>query len=46
VNQSIIMKRLTKLGYDVVCCENGIECVSLFEKTPAEFDIILMDVQV
>ena len=45
VNQGILNKRLTKLGYEITCCENGVECITLFTKDHSAFDIILMDVQ-
>jgi CheY-like chemotaxis protein len=46
VNQKILERRLSKLGYIVVVCDNGNECVEIFSQNPAEFDFILMDVQV
>jgi two-component system sensor histidine kinase/response regulator len=43
VNQKLTLKILTKLGYDAVLAENGLQTIEIAALQP--FDIILMDVQ-
>ncbi len=43
VNQKLTLKILTKLGYDAVLAENGLQTIEIAARQ--KFDIILMDVQ-
>jgi CheY-like chemotaxis protein len=43
VNQMVIQKYLSRLGFQITTVENGLEAVSEFKKQ--QFDIILMDIQ-
>ena len=45
VNQKLAMAMLSKAGYQVRVAKNGQEAVELFSQAPADFDLILMDVQ-
>ncbi len=45
VNQKLATMMLTKAGYQVILAENGKEAVETFCRTPEEFDLILMDIQ-
>ena len=46
INSKIIRKRLEKLGYTVTLTVNGEDCASVFSESAANFDVILMDMQV
>jgi PleD family two-component response regulator len=41
VNQRVIMKVLSKLGYDAVCVDNGSQVVKEVESNPNRYDLIL-----
>jgi len=43
INREISLRRIHKLGHEVVVVENGQEAVEAFESEP--FDLVLMDVQ-
>ncbi|KAE8367593.1 GAF domain-like protein [Aspergillus caelatus] len=45
INSKIIQKRLTKLGHTVCLTVNGEECASAYRADPAQFDAVLMDIQ-
>lgn len=45
VNQKLAKMMLTKAGYSVDVVTNGQEVVKTFMKTPGDYDIILMDIQ-
>ncbi|MCL2740969.1 MAG: response regulator [Oscillospiraceae bacterium] len=45
INREIVLALLEPTNIEVVCAENGSQALSLFEASPAEFDVILMDVQ-
>ncbi len=45
VNQQLVKVMLEKAGYQVTIAQNGIETVEKFIADPAQFDIILMDIQ-
>ncbi|KAE8135194.1 hypothetical protein BDV38DRAFT_253174 [Aspergillus pseudotamarii] len=45
INSKIIQKRLTKLGHTVRLTVNGEECASAYRADPAQFDAVLMDIQ-
>lgn len=43
VNQEVCLRRLERMGHDVLIVENGKQAIEAYEQ--AEFDLILMDVQ-
>jgi CheY-like chemotaxis protein len=45
VNQKLAKMMLTKAGYQVVVANNGKEAVEKYTKSPKDFDLIFMDVQ-
>lgn len=45
VNQKLATVLLTKAGYQVTVAANGKEAVALYTAAPADFDTILMDIQ-
>jgi signal transduction histidine kinase/CheY-like chemotaxis protein len=45
VNQKLAVMMLSKAGYTVEVAENGKSAVEKFSKTPKDFDLIFMDVQ-
>jgi CheY-like chemotaxis protein len=45
VNQKLATMMLTKAGYFVTVAPNGREAVDIFTKSPENFDLILMDIQ-
>ncbi|KAF7588126.1 Light-sensor Protein kinase [Aspergillus hancockii] len=45
INSKIIQKRLGKLGYSVRLTGNGEECAATYREDPAQFDVVLMDIQ-
>ncbi|KAK6351286.1 Light-sensor Protein kinase [Orbilia javanica] len=45
VNSRIIKKRLEKLGHRVTLTVNGEECAAVFAERGADFDAVLMDIQ-
>ncbi|KAE8378640.1 GAF domain-like protein [Aspergillus bertholletiae] len=45
INSKIIQKRLTKLQHSVRLTINGEECASTYRADPAQFDAVLMDIQ-
>ncbi|BAE56727.1 unnamed protein product [Aspergillus oryzae RIB40] len=45
INSKIIQKRLTKLRHTVRLTVNGEECASAYRADPAQFDAVLMDIQ-
>ena len=45
INREIIMALLDGHGITFTCAENGVQAVSIFESSPDEFDMILMDIQ-
>ena len=45
VNQKLAKIMLTKAGYQVEVANNGREAVEKFSKSPEDFDLIFMDVQ-
>lgn len=45
INQKLILRLLTKAGYQVKAVNNGIEAVKTFINASGQFDIIFMDVQ-
>jgi hypothetical protein len=46
VNMKILTKRLEKAGHEVCPTLNGEDCASKYKEKSAEFDIVLMDMQV
>jgi light-regulated signal transduction histidine kinase (bacteriophytochrome) len=46
INSKIIQKRLSKLGHSVRLTGNGEECAASYRENPAQFDVVLMDIQV
>ena len=44
-NQKLALLMLTKAGYNVELANNGLEVVEKYLATPADFDLIFMDVQ-
>ena len=46
INSRIITKRIEKLGHSVHLTVNGEECAAAFGDKPADFDLVLMDMQV
>jgi len=45
VNQKLATLMLTKAGYQVEVADNGKEAVQKYTKSPADFDLIFMDIQ-
>jgi len=45
INREIALAFLDDTHIKVDCVENGLEAVEAFEKTPQEYDVILMDMQ-
>ncbi|MCP4215424.1 MAG: response regulator, partial [bacterium] len=45
VNQKLARFMLEKAGYQLTIANNGKEAVDIFLKTPAQFDLIFMDIQ-
>ena len=45
INREIVTALLAPTGIAIDCAENGLEAVRLFGKSPDQYDIILMDVQ-
>ncbi|KAE8349618.1 GAF domain-like protein [Aspergillus coremiiformis] len=45
INSKIIQKRLGKLGHSVHLTVNGEECAATYRTHPAQFDVVLMDIQ-
>ena len=46
INSKIMKKRLEKAGHEVFLTINGEECSSAYGDNPANFDVVLMDMQV
>jgi light-regulated signal transduction histidine kinase (bacteriophytochrome) len=46
INSRIVKKRLEKMGHSVFLTVNGEECASRHGENCAEFDVVLMDIQV
>jgi len=45
INREILMALLEDSGISFTCAENGAVAVELFEQSPDQFDMILMDIQ-
>ena len=45
INREILMALLEPTGIEFVCAENGIRALELFSRSPDEFAMILMDMQ-
>jgi len=45
INREILMALLEEYGMVFTCAENGAQAVEIFSKSPSEFDLILMDIQ-
>ena len=45
INREILMALLESSGAVFTCAENGLMAVELFERSPDDFDMILMDIQ-
>ncbi|KAL4888392.1 GAF domain-like protein [Aspergillus ambiguus] len=45
INGKIVQKRLGKLGHTVCLTVNGEECAAAYRANPAEYDVVLMDIQ-
>ncbi|MCI5064849.1 response regulator [bacterium] len=45
INTKLITRILEKEGIEVLAATNGVEALEIFEKTPQEVDLILMDCQ-
>ncbi|KAL4786875.1 hypothetical protein BJX76DRAFT_63309 [Aspergillus varians] len=45
INAKILQKRLGKLGYTVQWIMNGEECANAYAEAPAQWDVVLMDIQ-
>ncbi|KAL4931452.1 putative sensor histidine kinase/response regulator [Aspergillus undulatus] len=45
INAKIIQKRLGKLGHTVLHKVNGEECAIAYSEDPAQWDVVLMDIQ-
>lgn len=45
INSKIIQKRLSKLKHSVRLTGNGEECAATYRADPAQFDVVLMDIQ-
>jgi CheY-like chemotaxis protein len=46
INSKIMKKRLERMGHECVLTVNGKDCLERFEKASAEYDAVLMDMQV
>ncbi|MDR2102949.1 MAG: response regulator, partial [Treponema sp.] len=44
INREIVISLLEDTGVSVDCAENGVEALRLFEKNPAKYRVILMDI--
>jgi CheY-like chemotaxis protein/two-component sensor histidine kinase len=44
INREIVVSLLEETGAVIECAENGVEAVNFFEKNPARYGIILMDI--
>jgi len=44
-NQKLAVLMLTKAGYQVQVANNGLEAIEFFTKTPDNYDLIFMDIQ-
>ncbi|KAK0751193.1 hypothetical protein B0T18DRAFT_317317 [Schizothecium vesticola] len=45
INVKVLRKRLEKAGHTVTHAVNGEDCAALYQETPAQFDVVLMDMQ-
>ena len=45
INREILMALFENSGVVFTCAEDGLKAVELFEQSPADFDMILMDIQ-
>ena len=45
INREIVMALLEPTGVQIECAENGVEAVSMFQRTPERFNLVLMDIQ-
>jgi len=45
INREIVLALLKPTELNIVCVENGVQAVKMFESAPSKYDIILMDVQ-
>ncbi|KAI1387993.1 hsp90-like protein [Hypoxylon trugodes] len=45
INMKILKKRLEKAGHEVYHAVNGDHCASVYRERPADFDVVLMDMQ-
>jgi len=45
INREIVMALLEPTGLEIVCAENGVEAVNMFNASPDRYDMIFMDVQ-
>lgn len=45
INTRILVKRLEKLGHSCTATVNGEECATAYCENPAQFDVVLMDMQ-
>ena len=45
INREIVLTLLEGTGISIDCAEDGAEAVEIFSKSPANYDMILMDVQ-
>jgi PleD family two-component response regulator len=46
INMKILRKRLEKAGHTVHHTVNGEDCAAAYKESAAEFDVVLMDMQV
>lgn len=46
INVKVLRKRLEKAGHTVTHAVNGEDCAALYQDNPAQFDVVLMDMQV
>ncbi|KAK0617072.1 hypothetical protein B0T14DRAFT_568619 [Immersiella caudata] len=45
INVKVLRKRLEKAGHKVSHAVNGEDCASVYQESPADFDVVLMDMQ-
>jgi light-regulated signal transduction histidine kinase (bacteriophytochrome)/CheY-like chemotaxis protein len=45
INVKVLRKRLEKAGHKVSHAVNGEDCASVYQENPANFDVVLMDMQ-
>ncbi|MDL2235162.1 response regulator [Christensenellaceae bacterium OttesenSCG-928-L17] len=45
INQEIVLALLEPMGIVIECADNGVEALAKFQRAPAAYDLILMDVQ-